>query len=82
MRVISQALDENWQLRPNLLNLVQGYGPTRRLVPKITRLFNIMFSEFKFERLQEVICGDRVAVRSRFSGTIRGPPPGMNELPF
>ena len=72
---IAQTIAEDWQLRPNLLN-PKGDGPTRSGVKTVTNLFNLLFSDFKFERQQTIICGNKVAVRSKFSGTIRGPPPG------
>ena len=80
-QIIAQAIAEDWQTRPNFLNPVEGEGPGQKDFPRLTGFFGLVFSTVKFTRMLTLLCGDKVVVISRFDGTIRGPPPGMEEVP-
>ena len=54
------------------MNPVEGTGPGRDAITEIIGFFNLIFSDFKFTRMQTLLCGDSVVVISRFEGTVKG----------
>lgn len=74
-------MTEDWQQRPNLGNPIEGTGPNREGLARVAKGITSEFSGVKFEFKDQLICGNTVVIRSKFTGTVKGPPPGMTELP-
>ena len=65
--LIAETFDEDWSLRPNGFNPVEGTGPGRNSVKGVAGLYVQAIPDLKFERMQTLLCGDRVAVLSKVS---------------
>ena len=81
-KFISFFLFKDWNSRPNGLDPVGGDGPGREGLKTLGGFFSIMVRDLKFDRKHTFICGDRVAVLSKMSGTIGDAPAGFDELPI
>ena len=79
---ISSFVFKDWNSRPNGLDPVGGDGPGREGLKTLGGFFSIMVRDLKFDRKHTFICGDRIAVLSKMSGTIGDAPAGFDELPI
>ena len=78
--MIEQTFDPDWQLRPNNLN-PSGEGPRREDFKKITGAFTAFIPGMRFQMKRTMLCGDKVLVVSRVTGTVANPV-GADEIPF
>ena len=67
-------------MRPNSLN-PSGVGPRRENFKKITGAFTAFIPDIKFQMKRTLLCGDKVLVVSRVTGTVANPV-GAEEIPF
>lgn len=79
--LLAETFAEDWQSRPNGLNRVEGSGPGRQGLKKLLGFFSIIFQDIKFERRRAYVTCDKVFMLGRISGTIKGAPPGAEEIP-
>ena len=71
---------KDWQSRPNLLN-PSGTGPGRDNFKSLTGALNMFIPNVKFERKQNLLCGDKVVVVSKVTGTVNNPA-NVEEIPL
>ena len=55
---------------------VQGDGPYPEGAARLLGAVAVMFPDFKIERVYTLLCGDKVTVLSKLTGTGNAPPPG------
>jgi len=78
--LLAETMHRDWNVRPNPLNPT-GKGPYREGFKSITESFGTFIPDTKFDRQHTLLCGDRVAVLSKLTGTIN-PPPRTESIPF
>ena len=78
--LLAETMHPDGNVRPNPLNPT-GTGPNRDGFKSITGAFGTFIPDTKFDRQHTILCGDRVAILSKLSGTIN-PPPGTESIPF
>ena len=79
--VIAQTVSEDWNLRTNFLNPIEGTGPGREGASKVTEFYDLVFSNFKFTRKETMLCGDKLVVISQWDATFRKSIQGLDEIP-
>ena len=80
--LLSETIHDDWNVRPNPLNIEEGTGPGINGLAGIAGLFATIMPDLKFERKQTLINFDKVVVLSLVSGTVTNPLPGQSELPL
>ena len=70
----------DWQSRPNLLNPTST-GPGRGNFKTLLGGLATFVTDVKFERQQNLLCGDKVVVVSKVTGTVRNPL-NVTEIPL
>jgi len=68
--LLNETIAEDWEVRPNPINLVEGEGPGIRGLQKITQLFGRVIPDLKFHRREMFIHEDKVVVLGEITGTI------------
>lgn len=82
LTLIGETFHADWQSRPNGLNPT-GKGPGASGVKTLMGGFGALLPDLKFERQHTLLCGDRVTVLSKMSGTIPEKlPQGIDHIPF
>ena len=79
-QLIGSIMAKDWQSRPNLLNS-SGTGPGRDNFKSLTGALNMFMPNIKFERKQNLLCGDKVVVVSKVTGTVNNPA-NVEEVPL
>merc|ERR1711988_465320 len=68
--LLNETIAEDWAVRPNPINLVEGEGPGIRGLQKITQLFGRVIPDLKFHRREMFIHEDKVVALGEITGTI------------
>merc|ERR1712242_10230 len=84
MTLINQTLAEDWNIRPNPFSQEQSIqaGPFPRGLKQMTGMWHQMMPDIEVERLQTIRMGNKVAVISEVSATMRDLPQGFDEYPM
>merc|ERR1719400_1031368 len=84
MTLINQTLAEDWNIRPNPFSKEQSIqaGPFPRGLKQMTGMWHQMMPDIEVERLQTIKMGNKVAVISEVSATMRDLPQGFDEYPM
>ena len=81
-KLIDETVAEDWQSRPNGLDVVGGIGPNKDGLKTFMGLFGAIMPNIKFDRQLTLLCDDKVVVLSKVTATIENIPEGMEEIPF
>merc|ERR1712008_90674 len=73
-----------WNIRPNPFSKEQGIeaGPFPKGLKQMTGMWHQMMPDIEVERLQTIRMGNKVAVISELSATMRDVPQGLDEYPM
>jgi len=84
MTLINQTFAEDWNIRPNPFSKEQGIeaGPFPKGLKQMTGMWHQMMPDIEVERLQTIRMGNKVAVISQLSATMRDVPQGLDEYPM
>merc|ERR1719400_2117371 len=84
MTLINQTVAEDWNIRPNPFSKEQSIqaGPFPRGLKQMTGMWHQMMPDIEVERLQTIKMGNKVAVISEVSATMRDLPQGFDEYPM
>ena len=84
MTLINQTFAEDWNIRPNPFSKEQSIqaGPFPRGLKQMTGMWHQMMPDIEVERLQTIKMGNKVAVISEVSATMRDLPQGFDEYPM
>ena len=84
MTLINQTVAEDWNIRPNPFTGEQSIqaGPFPRGLKQMTGMWYQMMPDIEVERLQTIRMGNKVAVISEVSATMRDLPQGFDEYPM
>merc|ERR1719454_2383467 len=84
MTLINQTFAEDWNIRPNPFSKEQSIqaGPFPRGLKQMTGMWHQMMPDIEVERLQTIRMGNKVAVISEVSATMRDLPQGFDEYPM
>ena len=84
MTLINQTFAEDWNIRPNPFSKEQGIeaGPFPKGLKQMTGMWHQMMPDLEVERLQTIRMGNKVAVISQLSATMRDVPQGLDEYPM
>merc|ERR1740129_1118627 len=84
MTLINQTFAEDWNIRPNPFSKEQGIeaGPFPKGLKQMTGMWYQMMPDIAVERLQTIRMGNKVAVISQLSATMRDVPQGLDEYPM
>ena len=82
LTILASTHHEDWNVRPNPLNIVEGTGPNIAGLKGLTGLFATIIPDLIFAPQKMWLHEDKVVVLIKVSGTIAGAPPGMNEIPL
>merc|ERR1719400_1045476 len=84
MTLINQTVAEDWNIRPNPFSKEQSIqaGPFPRGLKQMTGMWHQMMPDIEVERLQTIRMGNKVAVISEVSATMRDLPQGFDEYPM
>ena len=84
MTLINQTIAEDWNIRPNPFSGEQGIqaGPFPSGLKQMTGMWHQMMPDIEVERLQTIRMGNKVAVISEVSATMRDVPQGLDEYPM
>jgi len=80
--LLNETVCEEWTVRPNPINLVEGKGPGVSGLQKIAELFGHFIPDLKFERKEMFIHEDKVVVLLKVSGTVTNELGDKKEIPF
>jgi len=82
LTLLASTHHEDWAVRPNPLNVVEGTGPGIAGLKGLTGLFKTIIPDLIFAPQKTWLHEDKVVVLIKVSGTVAGAPPGMNEIPL
>ena len=82
LTILASTHHEDWNVRPNPLNIVEGTGPNIAGLKGLTGLFATIIPDLIFAPQKTWLHEDKVVVLIKVSGTIAGAPPGMDEIPL
>jgi len=88
MTFLNETFAEDWNTRPNPFsfpgNNYQGVraGPFAQGMKKMLGFWTTMFKDIKYERLETIKMGNKVAVINRVHGTMGKANPAQNEFPM
>jgi len=71
LTLLNETIAEDWAVRPNPINLVEGEGPGLKGLQKITQLFGRVIPDLKFHRKEMFLHEDKVVVLGKITGTIK-----------
>jgi len=71
LTLLNETIAEDWAVRPNPLNPVEGGKPGLEGLQKITQLFGKVIPDLKFHRKEMFLHQDRVVVLGKITGTIK-----------
>ena len=80
--LLSETIHDDWNVRPNPLNIEEGTGPGINGLAGIAGLFATIMPDMRFDRRLNLLNCDKVVVLCKISGTITNALPGASELPM